>query len=53
MNPTDPIADMFHKNIETWRRQQSILLTGKRRPDLLEKAELTEQERVWLKEKLL
>ncbi len=42
-----------HKNIETWRRQQSILLTGKRRPDLLEKAELTEQERVWLKEKLL
>ena len=37
-----------HKNIEAWRRQQSILLTQKRRPDLLEKAELTEQEREWL-----
>lgn len=41
-----------HKNIEAWRRQQSILLTGKRRPDLLEKAQLTEQERDWLKEEL-
>ncbi len=30
-----------HKNIEAWRRQQSILLTQKRRPDLLERAELT------------
>ncbi len=39
-----------HKNIEQWRRQQSILLTGRRRPDLLEKAELTEEERNWLKE---
>ena len=38
-----------HKNIEAWRRQQSILLTKKRRPDLLKKAELTEQEREWLK----
>lgn len=39
-----------HKNIEQWRRQQSILLTRERRPDLLEKAELTEEERNWLKE---
>lgn len=39
-----------HKNIEQWRRRQSILLTGRRRPDLLEKAELTEEERNWLKE---
>lgn len=39
-----------HKNIEAWRRQQSILLTRKRRPDLLEQADLTEQERKWLKE---
>lgn len=34
-----------HKNIEQWRRQQSILLTRERRPDLLEKAELTKEER--------
>lgn len=40
-----------HKNIEQWRRQQSILLTKRRRPDLLEKAELTEEERNWLKER--
>lgn len=39
-----------HKNIEQWRRQQSILLTRERRPDLLEKAELTKEERNWLKE---
>ncbi len=39
-----------HKNIEQWRRQQAILLTKRRRPDLLEKAELTEEERKWMKE---
>lgn len=37
-----------HKNIEAWRRQQSILLTQQRRPDLLEKADLTEEEWDWL-----
>ena len=41
-----------HKNIEAWRRQHSILLTKERRPDLLEKAQLTEQERHWLEEEL-
>lgn len=39
-----------HKKIETWRRQQSILRTRERRPDLLSQAELTEQERKWLQE---
>ncbi|MCI9493570.1 MAG: tRNA (guanosine(37)-N1)-methyltransferase TrmD [Lachnospiraceae bacterium] len=38
-----------HKNIEAWRRQQSILLTQQRRPDLLEQADLTEEEWGWLK----
>ena len=33
-----------HANIEKWRRQQSILRTAKNRPDLLEKADLTEEE---------
>lgn len=33
-----------HANIEAWRRQQSILRTYERRPDLLEKANLTEVE---------
>ncbi len=39
-----------HANIEKWRREQSILRTKERRPDLLEKCELTEKERKWLEE---
>lgn len=38
-----------HGKIEKWRREQSILRTAKRRPDLFEKAELTEEEIQWLK----
>lgn len=37
-----------HANIEAWRRQQSILRTYERRPDLLEDAVLTEKEREFL-----
>lgn len=37
-----------HANIDAWRREQSILRTYERRPDLLEKAELTENEREYL-----
>lgn len=43
-----------HANIEAWRREQSILRTAKRRPDLLKKADLTNKEwsqvRQWKKE---
>jgi tRNA (guanine37-N1)-methyltransferase len=34
-----------HAQIAAWRRQQSILRTARRRPDLLERAALTEAER--------
>ncbi|HKM00264.1 MAG TPA: tRNA (guanosine(37)-N1)-methyltransferase TrmD [Mobilitalea sp.] len=34
-----------HANIDAWRRQESIMRTYERRPDLLEKADLTESER--------
>ncbi|MDO4311724.1 MAG: tRNA (guanosine(37)-N1)-methyltransferase TrmD [Eubacteriales bacterium] len=34
-----------HANIEKWRREQSVIRTAKNRPDLLEKAELTEDEK--------
>ncbi len=34
-----------HANIEKWRRQQSVLRTRERRPDLLEKCELTDAEK--------
>lgn len=34
-----------HKKVDEWRREQSILRTRERRPDLFEKAELTEKEK--------
>lgn len=39
-----------HANIEKWRREQSIIRTAENRPDLLEKAELTEKEQKFLEE---
>lgn len=39
-----------HANIEKWRREQSVLRTYERRPDLLEKSSLTEKEKKWLEE---
>ncbi|HPP63477.1 MAG TPA: tRNA (guanosine(37)-N1)-methyltransferase TrmD [Anaerolineales bacterium] len=38
-----------HARIEKWRREQSLLRTWQRRPDLLEKAELTEKDREFLR----
>lgn len=34
-----------HANVEKWRRKQSVLRTAKNRPDLLARAELTEEEK--------
>lgn len=34
-----------HANVEKWRREQSVLRTAQRRPDLLEHAVLSEQEK--------
>ena len=41
-----------HAEIARWRRQQSLLRTARRRPDLLARAELSDEERRWLKERL-
>ena len=41
-----------HANIEKWRREQSILRTYERRPDLFENAVLTEKEKRWLEAEL-
>lgn len=41
-----------HKNIETWRRQQSIKRTLERRPDLLADANLSKKEKQYLVELL-
>ncbi len=44
----DVLLSGHHANIEAWRREQSILRTYERRPDLLENADLTEKEREYL-----
>jgi tRNA (guanine37-N1)-methyltransferase len=42
-----------HGEIAEWRRGQAILRTAKRRPDLLEKGNISEEERKWMLENLL
>ena len=37
-----------HANVDKWRREQSLLRTRERRPDMLEKAELTEIDKCFL-----
>ena len=37
-----------HKNIEKWQREQSLIVTLKKRPDLLEKADLSEEDKAFL-----
>ncbi len=41
-----------HVNIEKWRREQSVIRTAQKRPDLLEKAALTEREEELVKKVL-
>ncbi len=41
-----------HKKINQWRREQALLATARLRPDLLEKADITEGEREWLREQM-
>jgi tRNA (guanine37-N1)-methyltransferase len=42
-----------HGQIAEWRRRQAILRTAKRRPDLLEKGNLCDEERKWILDNLL
>ena len=37
-----------HANIEKWKREQSLINTLNKRPDMLEKAELTKTDRDFL-----
>ena len=39
-----------HAQVAQWRRREAIRRTLEHRPDLLENAELTSQERIWLKQ---
>jgi tRNA (guanine37-N1)-methyltransferase len=46
----DMLLSGHHGQIAAWRRQQSLMRTLRRRPDLLAKATLTERDRVFLKD---
>lgn len=46
----DVLLSGHHKNIEAWRRQQSLLRTQSKRPDLLQGTELSEKEKKWLQD---
>lgn len=52
MRVPEVLLSGHHKNIETWRRQQSIIRTLERRPDLLAAANLTKKERAFLEQLL-
>jgi len=41
-----------HAKVDRWRREQALLRTWKRRPDLLERAELSELDRAFLRQLL-
>ncbi len=46
----DVLLSGHHGEVDKWRRRQALLRTLQRRPDLLERAELTAEERQWLDE---
>jgi tRNA (guanine37-N1)-methyltransferase len=50
MKVPEVLQSGHHKNIETWRRKESLRITLRNRPDLLEKANLTEEDKKYLKE---
>lgn len=39
-----------HKNIEKWKREQALLVTLKKRPDMLQKAKLTKEDKAFLEQ---
>ncbi len=44
----DVLLTGHHANVDKWRRQQSLKRTFERRPDMLEKADLSEEDREYL-----
>lgn len=44
----DVLLSGHHENIGKWRREQSLLMTAKLRPDMLKKAELSKEDRKFL-----
>lgn len=48
MKVPDILISGHHENIDKWRREQSLLMTQKCRPDMLEKAQLSEIDKKFL-----
>jgi tRNA (guanine37-N1)-methyltransferase len=48
----DVLLSGHHAEVAKWRRRQDLLLTAQRRPDLLERAELSDEERLWVEEEM-
>lgn len=48
MKVPDVLMSGHHENVDKWRREQSLLMTQKYRPDMLEKAELTDADKKFL-----
>ena len=48
----DVLLSGHHENVEKWRREQAIIRTAKRRPDLLETADLSPKEQELAKKHL-
>lgn len=46
----DVLISGHHANVDAWRREESLRRTWQRRPDLLEKAALTDKERAMIRE---
>ncbi|HWO77933.1 MAG TPA: tRNA (guanosine(37)-N1)-methyltransferase TrmD [Bacillus sp. (in: firmicutes)] len=50
MKVPEVLTSGHHEKIEEWREKESLLRTYKRRPELLEKASLSEKQKKWLEE---
>ncbi len=48
MKVPDVLMSGHHENVDKWRREQSLLMTQKYRPDMLKKAELTDADKKFL-----
>ncbi len=48
MKVPDILMSGHHENIEKWRREQSLLMTKKHRPDMLSSAALSEEDKKFL-----
>lgn len=53
MKVPEVLQSGHHENIEKWRRKQSLDITFNKRPDLLEKTKLNEEEQKYLKNLLI